>query len=440
MNQKERLELANWAIGQARKNGADQVGVDLSRMRDVQVGFRGGKIEQLQESIQSYLNMSIYANNRYSSHSTNDIRKSALDKFIGEAVAMTKYLNQDSFRSLPDPKFYTNMKDVDLHINDPDYNKITSKERVNITRQMQETASAQSDKIISCTSGYNDTYYESVKVNSNGFQGNVKSTSFSIGVDVTVNDKNGGRPEDWEWATTCFYKDLPSPQVLVKTAANRALRKIGQTKLDSGLYDMVAENRVGDRLLYSLYSAMQSSAIQQKSSFLEGKLGQKIASDKLTLIDDPFIRSGLGSTLFDNEGIVSKRRTMIDQGVLKEYYIDSYYGKKLGMQPTSGSATNIILGLGDKSLNDIIKQVKKGILINMFIGGNFNSTTGDFSYGIIGMYIENGAIVKPVHEMNISGNLIELWGKLDQVGADPYIYSSWQTPSLLFRDIQFSGV
>jgi len=311
---------------------------------------------------------------------------------------------------------------------------------VGIARQIQETASTQSDKIISCTSGYSDSSYELTKVNSNGFEGHANSTSFSAGLDVTVSDQSGARPEDWEWATVRFHKDLPAPQSLAKTAANRALRKIGQTKLDSGLYDMVVESRAGDGLLYSLYGAMQGSAVQQKSSFLEGKLGQRIASNKLTLVDDPFVRSGLGSTFFDGEGMIAKRRTMIDNGILKEYYVDTYYGKKLGMEPTSGSATNIVIKPGERSLNDIVGGVKKGILINTFIGGNFNSTTGDFSYGIIGMYIQNGMIVKPVHEMNISGNVIDLWNNLEEIGADSYVYSSWQTPSMLFRDIQFSGI
>ncbi len=447
MNKRQRLELAHWAVSQAQKSGADEVAVDISNSRDIEVEFRDGKLEQLKESTQNSLSLSIYANKRYSSHSTNDIRKESLGRFIEEAVGMTKYLNEDPFRSLPDPKYYQGQKEIDLHINDSYYEKITSEKRVKIAGEIEKIASAQSDKIISCTSGYSDTYFEATKVNSNGFEGNRRSTYFSAGAEVSVKDDiTGGRPEGWDWRTAHFYKDLPSEETLAKKAVKRALQRIGQTKLESGLYDMIIENRSGWRLFYSLYTPLQGSSLQQKSSFLEGKLGQKIGSDKLTVIDDPFVEFGLGSRLFDGEGMATKRRVILDKGVLKSYYIDTYYGKKLGMEPTSGSATNVVLDYGKRSLDDMIKDMKKGILVTGFLGGNSNSTTGDFSFGITGMYIENGKIVKPVSEMNISGNLADLLNQLTEVGGDPYIYSSWlpsmyfRLPSMYFKDVQFSGI
>jgi PmbA protein len=352
---------------------------------------------------------------------------------------MTKYLSQDPFRSLPDPKYYELQKKVDLQIYDPDYEKVTPEQRVKIAAEIEKIASSQSDKIISCTAGYSDTFFESTKVHSNGFEGENRGTVFSAGAEVTVQDEKS-RPEDWDWRTVRFHKDLPASEVLAKSAVKRALNKLGQVKLQSGLYDMVVENRVNWRIFYSLSEPMSGQALQQKSSFLEGKLGQKIGSDSLTLIDDPFIFSGLGSRLFDGEGMAAKRRVILDKGVLKGYYIDTYYGKKLGMEPTSGSPANIITDYGTKSLDEMVKSMKKGILVTGFIGGNSNSTTGDFSFGIIGMYVENGEIVKPVHEMNISGNFTEFLNQLVEVGNDPYIYSSLRLPSLYFKDVQFSGI
>ncbi|HEX9916225.1 MAG TPA: TldD/PmbA family protein [candidate division Zixibacteria bacterium] len=440
MNKKERLDLANWAVNQAKKSGADQAAIDVSYNRNVEVGFREGKIEQLKESDQNSLSLSVYANRRYSSHRTNDMRKDSLSKFVQEAVAMTKYLNEDPFRLLPDPKYYEGGKKTNLELNDPAYEKVESTKRVEIAQKIEGAARAQSDKIISCTSGYSDNYYESAKVNSNGFEGEEYGTFFSAGAEVTVNDQRGRRPEDWEWATARFYKDLPSPEGLGKKASQRALAKIGQSKLESGSYDMILENRVGGRFLYSFFGPMSGRSLQQKSSFLDGKLGQRIGSDKLTLIDDPFIVSGMGSRLFDDEGMATKRRVMIDKGILKAFYIDSYYGRKLGMDPTSGSASNVVFDYGTESLDKLIEGTKRGILVNTFIGGNSNSTTGDFSYGIIGMYIQDGKVIKPVNEMNVSGNLAELLNQLVEVGNDPYIYSSLRTPTLCFKDVQFSGI
>ena len=440
MNNKEKLELSRWTIKQAQKSGANQVSVNISNNRTIEVEFRDGKLDQLKESIQNSLSLSIYANNRYSGHSTSDLQKDSLGRFIEQAVVMTKYLNEDPYRSLPDPKYYQGRKDFNLYIHDSDYEKINSDKRVEIARQIEGIAHSQSDKIISCTAGYSDTDFEWVKLNSNGFEGGKQGTVFSAGATVTVKDDKGGRPEDWDWRIVRFQKDLPAPEVLAKSAAERALRKIGQTKLESGLYDMILENRASGRFFYSLLEPMTGSALQQKSSFLDGKLGQKIGSDKLTIIDDPFVKSGLASSLFDSEGITTRPRVMIDKGILRSYYIDTYYGKKLGMEPTSGDATNILMEYGTKTIDQMIKDMKKGILVNTFIGGNSNSTTGDFSFGIIGMYVENGQIIKPVHEMNISGNFTYLLNQLVEVGGDPYIYSSARLPSLYFKDVQFSGI
>ncbi|KPL04247.1 MAG: hypothetical protein AMJ90_01285 [candidate division Zixibacteria bacterium SM23_73_2] len=441
MNRKQRLELARWAVSQAQKYGAGEVGVDISNKREIEVEFREGKLEQLKESTQNSLGLDIYANSRYSSHSTNDIRKESLEKFIGEAVAMTKYLTEDPYRSLPDPKYYQGQKEIDLQVNDPYYEKVTSEKRVKIAKELEKIASAQSDKIISSTSGYGDTYFEATKVNSNGFEGDRQGTYFSAGADVSVKDEiTGGRPDGWDWRTVRFYKDLPSEETLAKNAVKRALQRIGQTKLESGLYDMIIENRSGWRIFYSLYTPMKASALQQKSSFLEGKLGQKIGSDKLTVIDDPLVKSGIGSRLYDGEGMAAKRRVMMDKGILRSYYIDTYYGKKLEMEPTTGDATNVVLDYGKRSLDEMVKGIKKGILVNSFIGGNSNSTTGDFSFGIGGLYIEDGEIIKPVGEMNISGNLADFLNKLVEVGNDPYLYSSLRLPCMYFKDVQFSGI
>lgn len=125
--------------------------------------------------------------------------------------------------------------------------------------------------------------------------------------------------------------------------------------------------------------------------------------------------------------------------MLRQYYIDDYYGKKLGMEPTAGSPSNVVFELGTKSLEEMVKDIKRGILVNDFIGGNSNPTTGDFSYGILGLLIENGAVTRPVNEMNISGNAMDLWAGLVAVGNDPDPYDSVRSPSMLFEGVHFSG-
>ncbi len=440
MNNKERMELAKWVILQAQKSGAKDAAVNVNMSRDIEVEHRNQQLDKLTDATENSLKLSVYANNKYSSHSTNDLDKNALSKFIEEAVSMTKYLSEDKYRILPDPKYYQDRKEIDLHIYDPDYESVTSENRVKLAREMEATAMGISEKVVACTSYYSDSYNESTKVHSNGFEGSRRSTAFEIEIEVTVCDEKECRPNDYDTKTVRYFKDLPNHELLAQKAVKRAFSKIGQQKIDSGKYDMIVENRARASLLRALFRPMQARNIQQKRSCFEGKLGRKVASEKLTLIDDPFIEYGLGSQLYDGEGMATQKRVMIEKGVLKSYYVDNYYGKKLGWEPTIGSSTNSTYEYGDKSLDDLIAMMGTGILVTGFIGGNSNSTTGDFSYGIIGKYIEDGKIVKPVYEMNVSGNVTELWNKLVEVGNDRYIYSSNRRASMYFKDINFSGV
>lgn len=273
---------------------------------------------------------------------------------------------------------------------------------------------------------------------SNGFEGIKKSTFFSASAGVTAKD-NDARPEDWAWNGNRFFNKLTDFSEIGTIAADRALRKIGQQKIDSGQYEMLVENRTMGRLLGMFVGPMSARALQQKSSFLEGMMGKTIASEKLTIIDNPFIPSAMGSRLYDGDGIRAQKRTMIEKGVLNEFYIDNYYGRKLGKAPTASGTSNLIFDYGNRSLEEMIKSIDKGIFVTSFNGGNSNGTTGDFSFGIGGMLIEKGKLTIPVYEMNITGNALEFWQKLIETGKDAYTVSSWQPSSMLFEGIDFAG-
>jgi PmbA protein len=242
------------------------------------------------------------------------------------------------------------------------------------------------------------------------------------------------------WSESAILFEQLIKSGIGEIALERALKKIGQGKIASGKMAMIVENRQVSRLFNPLVSALSGSAIQQKNSFLIDKLGEKVISDKITLTDDPFIPGGRGSRHFDAEGMATKKRLVFEKGILRQYYIDTYYGKKLDMQPTSGSTTNLVFEVGEKDLQGLIASINKGILVTGFNGGNSNSTTGDFSFGIDGFLIENGQIVKPVSEMNITGNMLKLWSNIGEFGNDVNTNSSWLMPSVLFEGVDFSGI
>jgi PmbA protein len=218
------------------------------------------------------------------------------------------------------------------------------------------------------------------------------------------------------------------------------LKKIGPEKINSGKYTMIVENRSAPNLLSPLYNALQGNNLYQKQSFLADKIGKSVASSIMTVDDDPLIISGPGSRLFDDEGLAAVKRPILEDGTLRNYYIDNYYGRKLGMEPTSGSSSNAVFRLGKRNMDEMVANLKKGILVTGFNGGNCNGSTGDFSYGIEGYLIENGSIVHPVNEMNISGNMNQLWFNLVEAGNDIVDGSSFMIPTLMFEGIDFSGI
>ena len=285
-----------------------------------------------------------------------------------------------------------------------------------------------------------DSYRESFIITSNGFTGHRESTVFVIVAEMTAQGKGDRRPSSYEYAVTVNKKDLPKPEKIGVKAAQRTLDLIGGKKLKTETLPIIIENRNVGRIFGGFLQAMFGRSIQQKQSFLADKKGQKVASKLLTLIDDPFVVGGLGSRLFDGDGFATKKRTMIDAGVLKEFYIDWYYGRKLGWEPTTGGPSNLVVPPGKRSVKEIMKDLGRGILITGFIGGNSNSTTGDASIGIVGQLFEGGQPVQAVSEMNIAGNHLKFWNQLVEVANDPYPYSSVRFPSLVFEDVVVAGI
>jgi PmbA protein len=425
----------------ARKKGASQVAARAYKVRDVSVQWRDGKLEQINEATTRGVGLQLYVDGRYASVTSSDLRPEALDTFIGDSVVMTRTLSADPFRALPDPALYAGQAKVDLKLEDPAYPTVTPEQRRRVAQELEDAARTVkgSEAILSVTTGFSDSRSESVRVHSNGFRGGRIDTSFWTSAQVSVKDKDDRRPEDWSAAGVRFLAELPPTAEIGREAASRSLARLGARKPESAVLPMVLENRAAGRLVGYLAGPLAAQSLQQKRSFLEGKLGQPIGSDKLTVTDDPHLAKGFGSRLYDGEGMAARKMPVFDKGVLRHYFVDTYYGKKLKIAPTTAGSSNLIWALGPKSQAQLVAEVNDGMLVTGFLGGNSNSTTGDFSLGVQGFRIRNGQVAEPVSEMNISGNHLELWKRLSAVGNDPYLYSSMRTPTLVFDGVQFAG-
>lgn len=438
---KDMYDLAEWAIKTVQAAGAKDCRASIQSQRFVEVSYRKRQPENIKEASQRGLVIEIYVEGRYSSQSTSDLRKDALKDFLSNAVAATRLLAEDPYRTLPDPKYYEGRAKLDLGIRDVSYEVISSSDRHAMVKAIEDACLDKGGpKVISVTAGQYDGHSEEVVLTSNGFEGYRESTIFGAGAEVTVQDEGDRRPNGHSSAAAVKRSGLPAPDEIGALAAQRTLDLLGARKIKTETMPIIIENQNVPRMLGGLLSAMSGRSIQQKQSFLADKKGQKIASERLTLIDNPLIVGGLGSRLFDSDGFAARKRTLIASGVLQDFFVDWYYSRKLSWEPTTGGSSNLVIPPGTRSVKEIMKDLGRGILITGFIGGNSNSTTGDSSVGILGRLFEKGEPTQAVAEMNIAGNHLEFWKKLAEVANDPWPYSSMRTPSLVFTDVVVSGV
>lgn len=432
-------KLAQWALDFALKNGCQAAKLVLYSNSNTSFELRDAKMDRLQQASESGLSISLYVDGCYGSYSTNRLDRKELETFIKNGIESTRYLAPDEARVLPDPSRYYKGGKPDLQLFDTKIETIGPDEKIGIARAAAEEVMGKDERVISVSTSYGDGESAAYRLTSNGFEGESKSTWCSVSASVSIKGEGEARPSDGWYDSACFYDKLQKEGIGAE-ALKRTLRKLGQKKAASGKYTMVVDPQNSSRLLSPVINALYGSALQQKNSFLLDKLGSKIGSDLLTLIDEPHLIGANGARYFDNEGVATERRPVFENGVLKTYYIDTYNARKMNVEPTISSPSLLVLQPGSKALDALVADVQKGILVTGFNGGNSNSSSGDFSFGIEGFLIENGKLSRPVNEMNITGNLVSLWASLSAVGNDARLFSSWRIPSLVFDGVNFSGL
>ena len=434
-------DLADWVIDQTKKAGAHDCRVSLSRKRLVEINYRDRKPEVIKEATTKNLYLEVFINNRFAGQSTPDFRQSTLEGFISGVVESAKIMEEDKFRTLPDPKYYTGRTNIDLQLNDPEHGQITPENRHAMVKAVEDACLLKGgDKVISVEAGEYDQTSEDLVKSSNGFEGSTLSTYCQAGASMTAKDEGDRRPAGYHYVGCIYKSDLPSLEVIGTEAARRTLDLMGGKKIATSTVPVILENRGVGRVLSGLFEPMSAGSIQQKRSFLADKKGASIGSKLLTLTDDPFLPRGLGSKYYDGDGFPARKRDFFKEGTVNEFLVDWYYSRKLGWEPTSGSISNLIIPPGKRSVDEIVKDLDRCILITDYIGGNSNSTTGDFSVGIIGKLFEKGHFVQNVAEMNIADNHLKFWNKLVEVANDPWIYSQARLPSLVFDGVVVAGV
>ena len=447
------IEIARHCITFACANGADNARVNLNKSSVDSCNMLNGELDKVTHAADRSVYLYLYVDGKYGTFSTNMLEKDKLEDFILKAIDMVRMLGEDTCRRLPDPaRTEKNAKTGrELGLYDEEIEKADSESRLAKAKAMSiwQKCAAGEYTLISEECEYSESYDDSLTIDSHGFEGRHTESAFSFFAEVTIQDKEGNRYSGYWWDTSCRNSEA-DPSECSRKALERAVAQIGPQPRRSGRARMVVDSSVASRLVAPVLNALNGSALQQKMSFLDGTLGQKVFSEGMNLMDLPRTAGRNGSRMYDSEGVATKDAPVIKDGVICQYFINTYNAEKMGIEPTVEDASRPCLmpymkgkeladGEISVSLKDILQFCRNGILVTGFNGGNTNPVTGDFSFGIEGFAFSKGKITHPVREMLITGNLKDLWNSLIAAGTDARPSSRWQIPTIAFENVSFSA-
>ena len=448
------IELARYCIEFAIKSGASAARLSLNKNVMDAYTILNGELDKVSHSADRSIYLYLYVDGRYGTFSTNRLEQKELEDFISQAVVMVRMLGEDQLRRLPDAD--RTAKDaitgLELGLCDATYESYSSEERLERAKSMSRFkayAPTPEYTVLSEECEYAESSDDTLLIDSQGFEGRHRETSFNCFSEITIQDKEGTRYSGYWWEASPSRASLEIENCSAK-ALSRAAGQIGPQNRRSGRYKMVVDSTVASRLVSPILNALNASAIQQKMSFLEGSSGQKMFSEGLTICDLARTSGKAGSRMYDTEGVATADRTIIDNGTVREYFVSTYMAGKTGFAPTIEDVSRPCLmpfvrgcelaeSKKDVSLKDILAICGNGIYVTGFNGGNCNPVTGDFSFGIEGFAFSKGKITHPVKEMLITGNMMTLWNSLVAAGSDARTSSRWQIPTLAFENVSFSA-
>lgn len=441
----DEILLARKYLDACRDLGASGARVSLSKSVMDSISLVDGKVEKVLHSADRSIFLHIFSQGKYGTFSTNMLESSSVETFVRHAIDTVAMFAPDPFRKLPEKDlcaFGEALTGREAGLYDEDYQEITSEER--IERALSQSAFNGDSDFVSEELEYSDSLDDNYLIDSNGFEGRHIETSYSVSCESTVKDGRGRKYSSYWWDASPFSKGLR--QGVTDEALRRARLQKNPRKCDSGRRVMVVEANVASRLFAPLLNALQASAVQQKNSFLDGCLGKKMFSDRFTVCDRPREVGKPGSRLFDTEGVATKERKLIEGGVVNCYFVNTYMSGKMGLPQTVEGISRPFVEpfVGNTQANEvslprILSECSEGILVTGFNGGNCNTSTGNFSYGVEGFLFRNGEIVHPVKEMVVTGNMLSLWKDIIAVGSDRRDCSRWSLPSLAFENVDFSA-
>jgi PmbA protein len=438
-------DLAEELVAYARRCGADEAEVSVVDGYEFNTDVRKGRIESLVEAGSRTAALRVIKDKRTAYASSSDLDPTTLRRLVRGAVHRAELGSPDDFAGLA-PLAAERIDPASLDLYDPAIAALDSKTKIALARETERAALR--DKRI--TNSYGATFasneIRSVLVLSNGFVGEYEQTYCGLGVGLQAGDTDHRVEDSWS-SSKRHFKDLESPAEIARKAVERTVRQLKPRKIATQNVPVLFEPTQTAWLLGFLFSCVSGTAVYQKSTFLEGRLGQTIGNERVTVVDDALIPGALGSHPFDSDGLPCRRTVVVDKGVLRNYLCNHYAARKLGLAST-GSAdgggvgpANFFLepGPGAAAPQDIIAGTKKGLLLTRTLGHGLNAVTGDISRGAFGLWIEDGAVAYPVTEVTISGNLGRILEAVEAVGTDLEFLGPITGPTIRVAEMTVAG-
>ena len=415
----EALDFAADLVTRARKKGADAADCLFVQSQSLAAQVRNGELEELEQADSFDIGLRVLVGQSQAVVSSTDIAKDALPEMVDRALAMAKAAPEDPYAGLADPSRLERQAG-DLDLSDPD----APDSDWLIEQAKQAEGAALSHEGITNSEGA-DSSWSMARValsTSGGFEGAYDSTSFGTACSVLAGE-GLGMERDYSYTSARHRDDLMKAEAVGHEAATRTLKRLGATKAKTARVPVVYDPRLSGSLIGALASAVSGTSVARKSSFLTDKIGEQVLAEGLLVVDDPKRKRGLRSKPFDGEGCVNKAIKLIEDGVLKHYFLDAATARQLGMTPNgraargtggppSPSATNLYLAAGKISRDDLIGEIEDGFYVTEMMGQGANLVTGDYSRGASGFWIRKGELAEPVSEVTIAGNLKEMFRAL----------------------------
>jgi len=442
--------LAQDIVRRAMAGGATAAECVIQEGDEFSTLVRLGQVETLKESGSRAIGVRVFRGQRAASTYSSDFSRESLDKMVNSALELAKITSEDPFAGLPEASQLGALSgDLDLY--SADVYSLPGEQRIDYARRAEKAALDYDPRIKNSEGGSFDAASgHKVLANSLGFVGEYQRSYCSVAAVPIAQAENGAMQRDYWYSVARKLSKLESPEEVGTVAAQRTIRRLGARKVKTAHVPVVLDPLVATSMLGHIFEGVNGDSVYRGASFLAGKLGEKIAADHINIIDDGTMPGGFGTSPFDGEGIPTRRTVIVENGVLKSYFLNTYTAKKLGMQTTANASRglagtpsigpgNYFLQPGAKTPQQMIGDIKEGLYITEFLGMGVNLVTGDYSRGASGLWISGGELTFPVEEITVAGNLKEMFFNISEVGNDLEFRGSTASPTIRIDGLIVGG-